>query len=463
MVEPKNHDMDNLVTYIEKGKNRNTERKIRIGGLRFTNFLKSNGVTSSLTDISKETMNVHLGNYILNFKNAVTGEDVEPDTLSSAFRVINEYIKRDGCDYDLLRDPAFEIARKVLATRRNELMAKGKGNKPQKAQPLTKEQENRLFLSGQMGLHSPQALVNFLWYGMVKGFGMRGCHECKQLMWGDVTLIEDEDRSYLEWNERLTKTRTGTGRHYRAFVPKIFANVGNPKRCLVEAFKLFQQKRPKETLAPNWKFFLQIKHSASSSSPIWFKCQPLGVHSLESIMKKMANNIGMTGRYTNHSARSSSINQLIHAGVAPQLVAQASGHKDVSSVMSYAVANREQQIGMSDILLTSEEGPQLVREPLAKIPLPPTAALGRSPSAARRPPSAALGRPPTPVEGLENVAEASDDVITLTQTAISNEGVCSSVLTKEPAQKDTRSNTLDRLHGMFSGAIIYGNINITLK
>ena len=171
----------------------------------------------------------------------------------------------------------------------------------------------------------------------------------------------------------------------------------------------------------------------------------------------------MTGRYTNHSARSSSINQLIHAGVAPQLVAQASGHKDVSSVMSYAVANREQQIGMSDILLTSEEGPQLVREPLAKIPLPPTAALGRSPSAARRPPSAALGRPPTPVEGLENVAEASDDVITLTQTAISNEGVCSSVLTKEPAQKDTRSNTLDRLHGMFSGAIIYGNINITLK
>ena len=124
---------------------------------------------------------------------------------------------------------------------------------------------------------------------------------------------------------------------------------------------------------------------------MWFKCPSLGAYSLESIMKKKAHNIGMIGRYTIHSARSSSINQLIHAGVAPQMVAKASGHTDFCPIMSYAQANREQQIEMSDILLRSKEGSRLVREPLTKIQVPPPAAFSSPPSAARRLPSATLG------------------------------------------------------------------------
>ena len=47
---------------------------------------------------------------------------------------------------------------------------------------------------------------------MTSCFGFRGSHESRQLTWGDVELEEDENGlEYLEFSERLTKTRTGGG------------------------------------------------------------------------------------------------------------------------------------------------------------------------------------------------------------------------------------------------------------
>ena len=153
----------------------------------------------------------------------------------------------------------------------------------------------------------------------------------------------------------------------------------------------------------------------------------------------MASNVGMKGKFTNHSARSSSINQLIHAGVPPQMVAQVSGHKDVSSVMQYAVASRTQQMGMSDILQSSVLNDQ-----------------GPSPKRRRSVPTAALGRAP-------EHDETHESQLTLTQSHAervfpdgTRDTVSSTVRVQNPAHTDM-------MRGIFAGATIHGNIIFNLK
>ena len=55
-------------------------------------------------------------------------------------------------------------------------------------------------------------------------FGLRGRQEHVQMLWGDIELIIDNSgQEYLQFHERATKTRQGSSRETRAFLPKMFA------------------------------------------------------------------------------------------------------------------------------------------------------------------------------------------------------------------------------------------------
>ena len=66
-------------------------------------------------------------------------------------------------------------------------------------------------------------------------FGLRGRKEHRDMWWGDVKLKETADgKEYLEFNERQTKTRTGSDcRDIRAMPPKMFATDRSEKDPLV--------------------------------------------------------------------------------------------------------------------------------------------------------------------------------------------------------------------------------------
>jgi hypothetical protein len=40
----------------------------------------------------------------------------------------------------------------------------GKGSKPSKAQPITDEEVDTLYITGQMVMHNPDALLRMLWF-----------------------------------------------------------------------------------------------------------------------------------------------------------------------------------------------------------------------------------------------------------------------------------------------------------
>ena len=77
----------------------------------------------------------------------------------------------------------------------------------------------------------------------------------------------------------------------------------------------------------------------------------MGENLLGNIMKRMCEATGIHGKKTNHSVRKTSISNLLHAGVAPTLIQQLSGHKNIASISNYATASDEQQKHMAEILM----------------------------------------------------------------------------------------------------------------
>ena len=136
---------------------------------------------------------------------------------------------------------------KVVSAKRTELKSRGHGNTPNRASCLSEKQETRLWETGALGDGNPEALVHAVWYCTTKGFGFRGCNEARQLKWGDITIkTTDGGETYLEWNERLTKTRAGNSSHQRPFAPKIFQNVKCPSRCPIRLYELYESERPSD-------------------------------------------------------------------------------------------------------------------------------------------------------------------------------------------------------------------------
>ena len=136
---------------------------------------------------------------------------------------------------------------------------KGKGGKPNKAEPLTVEEENILRGNGQIGTHDPQSLLNLMWLNNTKLFGMRRVTEDHNLTWGDVQLKTDENNNeYLEFFERATKTRTGNTTHLRQFNPKAYAIPDDIVRCPVYAYKQYEMRRPQKTKTAEFPFYTAI-------------------------------------------------------------------------------------------------------------------------------------------------------------------------------------------------------------
>ena len=111
-----------------------------------------------------------------------------------------------------MTDQLFSSSRDVLQVKRRTLKAEGKGNRPNRSSTITDEMVQKLWNSEELGAKNGKTLQNTLFFFMTSCFGFRGSHESRQLTWGDVELKEDENGvEYLEFSERLTKTRTGGG------------------------------------------------------------------------------------------------------------------------------------------------------------------------------------------------------------------------------------------------------------
>lgn len=199
-------DVDRL---LDEQKNKRTKLKTE-GHIRLLkDFLSTRGEVRLPEAIPPNDMNKLLALFFLSVKKT-DGTDYEPGSLKGMQGSFERHLKERGYTTSLVTSIHFEKSRAALASKQKQLKKRGKGNKPKAAQALTDEERNTLYTSRQLGTHSPMALINTIWLNLTIHFGLRGVDEHRKLSWGDLVMGTDHTgQSYIEFNERETKTRTG--------------------------------------------------------------------------------------------------------------------------------------------------------------------------------------------------------------------------------------------------------------
>lgn len=361
------HSEDDIQCFVDKEANANTKKKTASDIALVELFLANEGETSAIEEIPPADLDRYLSKFLLSVRKK-SGEEYEPTTLRGFISSVDRYLIKFRYSESIITGQSFTNTRDVLKSKQKQLKRLGKGNKPQEASPLTDDEITALFTSRVMGTHSPQALINILWFNNCLHFGLRGSKEQRDLKWGDIELKTDlNGKEYLEYStERQTKTRPGDNpANRRAVKPRMFENKAvGPERDPVFAYKLYRSKRPEQTSSPNSPFYLAVNHCHSQEisheyCKPWFKVQPMGVNKLNSLMKDCAvkAGIGANKRITNHSARKTLVQKLQDHNVPPTHIAQVTGHKNLQSINNYSCLREEQQEAISSLLSTDTSSP----------------------------------------------------------------------------------------------------------
>lgn len=321
----------------------------------FRRFCYSISEKRRMEDIPENELDNVLCQFFMKAK-TMKGNLYEPDTLTGIRNSLQRVLVERGSKYDLREGIAFNKSRKVLSSRRKELTKMGKGNKPNAARAITAEEVDLLFKSKYFGVNNAVSLQRTVWWYLTQHFGHRARDEGRQMQFGDVKIEKDFSTGceYLVWlTERSTKTRNGERPlgHKRSFNPKAFAT--GTDRCPVKIFKEYVSHRPTEMCKDDSPLFLQVCYNVEyTSNKFWYFPKPLGKNSVGQFLSKARKVLdsNSAGKISNHSARKTTVTNLLNQDINPLHVQQITGHKKLESLNSYNTASISQQKKISDAI-----------------------------------------------------------------------------------------------------------------
>ena len=100
----------------------------------------------------------------------------------------------------------------------------------------------------------------------------------------------------------------------------------------------YKEHRPTSMMTDESPFYLAVNNENPKPGQMWFKCSPLGVNSLRSMLKNMIRDSGLETdkRLVNHSTRKHLVQKLVDNDIPPNEIIQITGHKNVNSLNNYS-------------------------------------------------------------------------------------------------------------------------------
>ena len=269
-------------------------------------------------------------------------------------------------EVNFFTNPIFSRFKAVLDSRMKELKSTGM-YQVRKAQPISCEQESILWEKGLLGDSSPSVLLDTLVYYIGLYFALRSGQEHRRLRHhpSQLKLIDTPGTTpCLVYSEDVSKTNQGGLQHRKCDQKQVvhYANTENPQRCLIRLYKLYQSKCPKDR--PNGAFYL--KPLVNPKTPVWYSKQPIGHNTLMNMVRRLCQEAGIEGFFTNHSLRTTAATRLFEAGVDEQLIMLRTGHRSATGVRSYNRATSTLKKQTSAVLNDCTNTSKVTDEPLPK-------------------------------------------------------------------------------------------------
>ena len=340
--------------FSESFDNENTKNKTLYDLKVFKEFLDTCDEKREIEDIAPVELQEIIKKFVLAVRKK-NGEEYEPSSIRAFIQSIDRHLRKNNYGFSVLNNKEFHEVQDILKKKQKQLKSVGKGNRPNAADPLSDEDIATFYSRGVLGIHSPRALLNTLWMNNCTFFGMRPGKEQRDLCWGDLQLKTDsEGNSFIEFNkERQTKTRTGENlRNIREKKPQMYENKSNADRCPVNAYLAYKDHRPAAMMSHESPFYLAVNNERPKPGQMWFKCSPLGINSLRSMLKNMVQDSGLDSdkKLVNHSTRKHLVQKLVDNEIPPNEIIQITGHKNVNSLNNYSSLSDKKQKQISAVL-----------------------------------------------------------------------------------------------------------------
>ena len=150
----------------------------------------------------------------------------------------------------------------------------------------------------------------------------------------------------------------------------IFTNPTASQRCLVSLLGKYFSKIPEKAKKAD-TFYCRPLDKFRDDGP-WYSVQPRGKHALSEMVKRMCNEAGLDGNFTNHSLRASGATQLFQNDIPEKVIQEVTGHRSTKALRQYErVAIQQKQVA-SNILTSGSSSKELYPQPKGNIPGPPS-------------------------------------------------------------------------------------------
>ena len=286
------------------------------------------------------------------------GKSYPPNTLHQLICGILRYVRQIKPQIDFFKDKEFAGMRRTLDAEMKSLRAEGLGTTPKQAEPLTPQDEEKLWAAGVLGDHNPQALVDTMVFMCGLYFAMRSGQEHRRLRIDQIRLIEPPNESaFLVYTENVSKNNPG-GLHHRKLKAKEvnhYENKGDPRRCFVRLFKCYVSHRPQGSIKDNAFYLTPVRNPKTS---VWYMRSAIGHNTLNTIVQRLCKLVGIPGFKTNHSLRVTAATRLFQNGVDEQLIMARTGHRSTDGIRAYKRISGDQQKSLSEVLNLEKTNPE---------------------------------------------------------------------------------------------------------
>ena len=247
------------------------------------------------------------------------------------------------------KNPIFQELHGTLDNLFRRLHDGGAGWQVKYAEVITKQEDNELWESGELGIKHPKALQNAVFYYNGKSFCLRGGVEHRELK---IKQLERtfEPNGYI-YHEYVSKNQSGTYQqlHLQSKVVPIYACPDGGQRCHVFLLDLYLRKLPQEAILKDVFYVRPLQETPRDPSVPWYTAVPVGKHTLNNKVKVMCERAGIQGHKTNHSLRATAATELYQADVPEKLIQERTGHQSLKALRVYERTTTHQQQAVSSL------------------------------------------------------------------------------------------------------------------
>ena len=298
------------------------------------------------------------------------GSPYKVSSLKAIRAAIDRFLKQspNNKPWSIVGDSEFQKANETLNAVCKKTTKEGKVGPTIHKNPITSEQLQQLFASGQLGdanSNDPSQLQRTAWFYITLYFGKRGRENQRRLTKEMFILRKTpQGRRYYEMTRNFlmsTKNHQGGLQDSTDESDGKMFEVPQSNRCPVKTLESFiNHLNPKVEC-----LFQRPRYVCASFQPekeqVWYTNSPVGEFTLCNMMKTMSRAAGIVPYITNHCVRATSVTVLSDHNVEARHIKAVTGHKSDQSIESYSSkASFKQKENMSSILsgfVSGEEQP----------------------------------------------------------------------------------------------------------